>query len=284
MGSEQVVLTSIRLGFGVVGRIAPKVAAHRARRLFTEPRRHPRPEREKTLIARGTKLNLTGLSATSFGEGPITLLVHGWEGRGTQLGALVDPLVEQGRRVVALDGPAHGDSPGHRAEPKSFGEALVKVGAELGGVENVVAHSFGALCTTVAISRGLSVKRVAFLGGSSSPIHAMDRFIRFVNLPARAVPPFTEELSRIVGATQDELDGVKLARRFDVPALFIHDPNDAEVPIHEMESLHAAWRGSRLLRVDGPGHRRILWDPQVIRLLVPFLVGAERPSDSGAQA
>ena len=48
----------------------------------------------------------------AWGAGPSVLLVHGWEGRGAQLGALVDPLVAAGYRVVALDGPAHGDSPG----------------------------------------------------------------------------------------------------------------------------------------------------------------------------
>src|SRR5687768_17598331 len=37
-------------------------------------------------------------------------LVHGWGGRGSQFGAMVEPLLESGHRVVMLDAPAHGDS------------------------------------------------------------------------------------------------------------------------------------------------------------------------------
>src|SRR5213082_3427517 len=106
-------LAAIRLFFAVVGRVLPSLAGRLAASLFARPRRHRRPDRERALIARGAPLPLPqGLSATQWGAGPAVLLVHGWEGRGAQLGALVDPLVEAGYRVIALDGPAHGDSAG----------------------------------------------------------------------------------------------------------------------------------------------------------------------------
>ena len=106
-------LASIRLFFAVLGRLSPALAGRLAAKLFARPRRHARPARERELIARGTRVVLPdGLHATAWGAGPTVLLVHGWEGRGAQLGALVDPLVAAGYRAVALDGPAHGDSPG----------------------------------------------------------------------------------------------------------------------------------------------------------------------------
>src|SRR5690349_395790 len=80
---------------------------------FLTPDRHVRPAREEEVRATGTPLRLGGgLAATAWGEGPPVLLVHGWAGRGTQLGEFVAPLVAAQRRVVALDAPAHGDSPG----------------------------------------------------------------------------------------------------------------------------------------------------------------------------
>jgi hypothetical protein len=40
------------------------------------------------------------LPVYSWGSGPTILLAHGWSGRGSQLGAFVEPLVEQGFRLV----------------------------------------------------------------------------------------------------------------------------------------------------------------------------------------
>src|ERR687889_951115 len=110
-------LGSIRLFFAVLGRLSPVLAGRLAARLFARPRHHARPDRERELIARGTRVALPdGLHATAWGAGPTVLLVHGWEGRGAQLGAFVDPLVAAGFRVVALDNPAHGESNGSRSD------------------------------------------------------------------------------------------------------------------------------------------------------------------------
>src|ERR1700745_2707030 len=75
-----------------------------AERLFTSPRRHRRPEREHRVLASARRLaNDVALrsprwrgehrrvAAWRWGHGPAVLLVHGWEGRGSQLGALVQP-------------------------------------------------------------------------------------------------------------------------------------------------------------------------------------------------
>src|SRR5262249_59183629 len=46
------------------------------------------------------------------GGGPTVVLVHGWNGTSGDLSAFVGPLRDTGRRVVAIDLPAHGRSSG----------------------------------------------------------------------------------------------------------------------------------------------------------------------------
>src|SRR5205085_10246750 len=116
------VRTGLRLAHRLPGGVGPAWAA----RLFTSPRRHPRPAREAAVLATARAVTLdvvtraTGrdraqrLAAWRWGTGPTILLVHGWEGRGAQLGALVEPLVDAGFSVLTFDGPAHGDSSGKR--------------------------------------------------------------------------------------------------------------------------------------------------------------------------
>ena len=56
-----------------------------------------------------------------------------------------------------------------------------------------------------------------------------------------------------------------------IPALIIHDEDDVDVPLSESELLQQAWPNSILKRTKGLGHRRILYDAQVIESTVAFL-------------
>jgi pimeloyl-ACP methyl ester carboxylesterase len=271
-------LRLIRLWFGVVGRAAPWLAARSAERLFSTPRRWPRPSWEEALRHDGTPVTLAGgLAATSWGDGPVVVLLHGWEGRGTQLGTFAGPLVAAGRRVLALDGPGHGDSPGDRADPVVFARALLDVGAALGPLEAVVGHSMGAAATGIAVARGLRVERVVMISGPASFEGVVDRFETAIRLPGRARARLRARLERRGGAAAEELDVARLARSMRVPALIVHDPDDAEVPFSEAEAIVRAWPGATLHRTSGLGHRRLLRDPATVDAAVAFVTGA-RPA------
>jgi hypothetical protein len=104
---------------GALSSIAPAVAARLAERPFLTPPRYPAPDREREILARARpgSVRVAGrrIETWSWGVGPRILLVHGWGGRGGQLGAFVEPLVSRGFSVTAFDGPAHGASEGRVA-------------------------------------------------------------------------------------------------------------------------------------------------------------------------
>ena len=56
-----------------------------------------------------------------------------------------------------------------------------------------------------------------------------------------------------------------------IPTLIIHDEDDVDVPISESELLHQSWPNSVLKKTKGLGHRRILYNAQVIEDVVNFL-------------
>ena len=160
-----------------------------------------RPDRERELIARGTRVPLPGgLHATSWGAGPTVLLVHGWEGRGAQLGAFVDPLVAAGFRAVALDGPAHGDSPGRTTTGPEFARAMVATRDAVGPLAAVVGHSFGGFTSLLAVSRGLPTARIVTIGTPASVPEVLRDFLRLVRLPERALPSMIAALEARVKA------------------------------------------------------------------------------------
>jgi pimeloyl-ACP methyl ester carboxylesterase len=278
-------LASIRLFFSILGRISPRLAGRLAASLFCRPRHHRRPDRERALIARGTPVPLPhGLSATGWGAGPIVLLVHGWEGRGAQLGAFVDPFVAAGYRVVALDGPAHGDSTGTSVTGPEFARAIEATRETIGPLAAVVAHSFGGFITLLAASRGLSVDRLVVIGAPSSVPEVLREFQELIALPPRAMPHMVRNLERRGGQPIESFDVATFVGHIDAPLLIVHDTDDVEVPYVNGPRL-SELLGARLLTTSGHGHRRILFAPDVVTSVVEFVTMADlRHSDRRCEA
>jgi pimeloyl-ACP methyl ester carboxylesterase len=260
-----------RLFFALLGRLSPARAGRHPAKLFARPRRHARPARESELIARGSRVVLPdGLHATAWGAGPTVLLVHGWEGRGAQLGAFVDPLVAAGYRVVALDGPAHGDSPGVTTTGPEFARALVATRDVVGPLAAIVGHSFGGFTSLLAVSRGLPTARIVTIGTPASVPEVLRDFLRLIRLPDRALPSMIAALEARVGAPMASFEVEAFAPTVDVPVLVVHDTDDREVPYADGPRLAEVF-GARLLTTNGLGHRRILYAPEVVAAVVEFI-------------
>lgn len=266
-------LRLVRAGFAILGTVAPGLAARVAVRLFFHPRRHARPRREREILATAAEMELPdGLRGHAWGSGERTvLLVHGWEGRGAQLGAFVAPLLAAGRRVVAIDGPAHGDSPGHETTLVEYARALLAVERVVGPLEGLVAHSFGVAAAAVALDRGLRAERAVLIAGPASVEDVVDRYIRMVGLPRRVAERFRRAMVEKVGRRPEEIQIASIGPRLRVPALVFHDPEDPEVPYADALAIAACWPGARLRTVSGHGHRRILRAEEVVREATAFL-------------
>jgi len=276
---NEATLRLLRWGFALGGQVAPGPMARLALRFFVRPPRIAAPPRELALSARGTPLVFAcGLSATSFGpvDAKPVLLVHGWAGRGLQLGAFVDPLVAQGFRVVALDGPAHGASPGHETNPIHFAEALLEVGSELGPLRAIVAHSFGGAATVLALDRGLAVDRVVLIASPADLVRVLYRFSEEVGLPRRGAEKLLKLIAERLGAPAETASMVNLAPRMKQPLLLVHDPADTEVPFADAQAMARAWPGAELWEARGLGHRRVLRAPESVAKVVGFVRGEAR--------
>jgi pimeloyl-ACP methyl ester carboxylesterase len=279
------IFAAVRLFFRTLSVISPAVAGRVGLRAFRTPRRHHRPAWEKEVAERGTTIRVgANLAAHTWGDGPPVLLVHGWEGRGTQLGRFVDPLVSAGFRVIAPDLPAHGDSAGTRTDLIECTEALRRIARELGPLAGVIAHSFGSPVTTLALERGLQTSAVVIIGGPSSVRDVVARFAALTGLGEEAMRAFRDGMTRQTGVRMKDVEIFERVGSLQVPALIVHDRDDSEVPFHDAERLAERWPGATLVETRGLGHRRILKDEGVIRRSVAFLCGssARRPQSASA--
>jgi len=256
-----------------------------AERLFTTPRRHRRPDRERTVLATAHEgsIDITlraprwhnmrvPIATWRWGVGPTVLLVHGWEGRGSQLGAFVAPLVAAGMSVVTFDAPGHGNSPEHRLYLTDHADAIADVAAAVGPLHGMIAHSFGAAAALLAFTRrGTRAPRNVMVAPNVLIDDAVRRFAKMVGLDESDRVALEQRLAAQTGVGIPELRLPHVAAQRDDALLVYHDREDREVSFEHASQLAATWPDATLVETTGLGHRRILRDDAVLAAVVEFV-------------
>ncbi len=278
-------VVALRLLFKLSGVVAPALAARFASYLWFRPWRIRRfrpqrirlPAREQALLGRAqyTPMHHAGkrIAVYQWGKGSTVMLVHGWSGRGAQLGEFVEPLVAAGYRVVAFDAPAHGRSDGRDTTLPEISEVMLRLVSEFSPVHAVIAHSFGVPCVLFALRQQGFARRVVAFSTPATLEGLGEKFSGTLGLSPRTVQILRDMLVRRFGEDMWTRFSVqKMAPNIGLPALIIHDRDDRDIPWREGEAVARAWPHARFLRTEGLGHSRILRDPQVIDRVVGFLV------------
>ena len=252
----------------------PKTIANKALKLFLTPEKIDRPESELPWYNSSKKSMVAGkYAAYEWGDSkePIVLLIHGWAGRGTQLYSFIDPLILAHYRVVALDGPAHGDSLGTQTNAVQFSLFLKEAQENLGKVHAIIAHSFGAGSSVLATANGMQVAKLVLIAGPSDYSKIVNDFLKIVQLGKRSQKYFIEILSQIAKREISELRISKIGSKLATPTLVVHDKGDKEVSFQHALDIKTEWPNSELLATEGLGHRRILRDPETIKKVIGFI-------------
>jgi pimeloyl-ACP methyl ester carboxylesterase len=274
--------TNVRLLFiqkfnTILGRVAPRLATRLAERIFVTPIPARQPLRELAWAEDAEKITipspLGGIPVWVWGDGPQTvLLVHGWSGRGLQLGAFVQPLVARGYRVITFDAPGHGEAPGRTSSMPAFATTLGSIGRRFGPVSAVIAHSLGSTAAIYALAHHeLSVDRMVTIAPSAR-LHAVrERFGEMTGFPPSVIENMREAFEDRLGFDWEASEPLRLAPAMAMPSMVVHDTKDRFIPHIEGAELANAWPDGRLVTTTGLGHHRILRDPKVIQSVLSFI-------------
>ena len=273
---ESPVMPLVRLGGRTLSALAPGGAARLAARWFLTPPRHPRPPAEIALLERAhaRPLFVVGrrIEMWTWGRGPAVVLAHGWGGRGTQLGAFVDPLVARGFSVVTFDAPGHGVAePGLVTIPEMTA-ALRAVAATQRPLAGLVAHSVGATVAVRALYEGLHADSVVLVAPAAELTGPASMFAKALGLTPRVAELMRESIEQRVGKPWSAFDVATLAPALGAPLLVVHDREDGEVPWQHGRLVAHSWAGpAEVLETQGLGHRRVLRDPGVVATVTAFV-------------
>ena len=271
------ILKLLGIAFRLGGKIAPKITGCIAYKLWVSPPRFkiPNSELDALKTAEIKTQDINGHAITTFGwgkSGPTILLVHGWSGRGTQMGALAKSLVESGYRVLSFDAPAHGSSSGKQTNIYEISDTILGLDKIYGPFESVITHSFGGPCFAIATKKGLKTSRVVNISPPSTTAGLVKKFTLALSIPEKAENALMRCIESKFGKdVWHDTSMENNVRNLNLPAMVIHDADDMDVPLHEGETIAKAWNNVSFIQTNKLGHRRILRDPETIKNAVEFI-------------
>lgn len=283
---KSTIVRTIRTGFRVGELVAPRVAARAANSLWF---RLPPSRSVSALPDGGTPFEVTvqrrTVRGTHWGEGPVVYLVHGWSGRGAQLGSFVEPLVALGHQVVLFDAPSHGSSDPGPNGPKTtdaleFGQAFDAVAARFGPASAVIAHSMGAMVAVLTLKYGwLGTDRLVLLAPMVRLSTQRDAAWSELGVGHRTARAADRLMERRIGHPVSEFDLAILMPEVDeVPTLIVHDLYDPRTSYDESVQL-AADLPAQLMSTAGLGHQGVLRDPKVVDTVIEFVADRDDEED-----
>ena len=280
MNLKRLTYRSIATGLNALSYLAPARAGRYAFQLFaTPPPPRIRPK-EQAFLDTATRLDRQlgnyRVPVYQWGDAnaPICVTAYGWGYNAGRWRHFVPALVEAGYRVIAFDPPGHGHSKAPRfLTYPIMAEIEVELIRSLGGVELVLAHSFGGSCLVEALTRlpeGLRPRRMCLMAIVSEVRWLFAGFAQFMGFREVVYQQMQRRIEELTGRKLDEFDVALVADRLrDVPTLLVHDPQDGVTAFRNALRNHSHWRGSWLYSPEGAGHH--LGTAEVTRNILDWL-------------
>jgi pimeloyl-ACP methyl ester carboxylesterase len=253
-----------------------------ALRLFLTPfsmKQHPK-EKEQMKHAKKLFLEHRNHRIAVYdwgGNGPKILLVHGWSGRGTQMGSLALWLRDRGYHPISFDAPGHGKSSGNTCSLLAFSETINFLQEEYHMVM-AIGHSLGGASLILSQSMGQRFFQMATIAAPSSVADAMTQFGKKFGWSAHLLATTMEYTENKFNTTLESVSAASLSQTIWCDGLIIHDENDDQVSLKNAEFIHQGWKNSKLYITHQLGHFKILHHPQTFEALGGFF---PKVGDSG---
>lgn len=253
------------------------MAAAFALKLFETPIKYKMPKREQKMyeVSHKSKLTLPEsgkeilVYENKFGPKKV-LLVHGWNGRGTQLVSIAKAFKELNYTIISFDAPGHGKSTKTAANMKHFIEAVFELDKKYNGFDVMIGHSLGGMSVINSLGRGLQTDKAVIIGSGNTTKAITEDFLVTIGMKQKLTPILINLFERKYNDKMTNYDVADQALKVSVPVLIIHDKNDKDVPFTAAEAISKNLQNNELLITTGLGHRKILGDEKVIEKIVQF--------------
>lgn len=262
----------------VLSALNKKMAAVFALKLFETPIKYKLPKREQKMfeISQKSKLLLPNskkeivVYENHFGPKKV-LLVHGWNGRGTQLVSIAKAFKELNYTIISFDAPGHGKSAKSTANMTHFIEAIFELNKKFQGFDLIIGHSLGGMSIINSLGRGLKIPKAVTIGSGNKTKDIVNDFLTSIGMNPKKMSALCIRMFEAKNKEKmSNYDVENHAKNIDIPVLVIHDVNDIDVSYKAAEAIANNLQNGTLFLTKGLGHKKILGDEKVIETIVNF--------------
>lgn len=244
--------------------------------ILSRPKKHPLKAHETEVLNKAIPQDLfyngKRISGYFWGqEGhPKVLMVHGWEGRAGNFGAIVEVLLALDYCVFAFDGPAHGRSEKGATSMFSYARFVNERIKEI-NPKIIITHSFGSVPTLMALSEleQLAVEQIFSLTTPYDFKHFLDRTMKRIGISAESKKKLIRLIEKRDGVdiTTLNMDARAHLLKVNPKITIVHSKDDQVLPISESILAEKALPNAKLLPLKGLGHYSILWAEETLKII-----------------
>ncbi|HEX8332150.1 MAG TPA: alpha/beta fold hydrolase [Segetibacter sp.] len=281
--AQRIVIGFYIYKFRILALFSTKVAARAAFHLFCTPytKRKNYNIPKIFLAADKLTLDLDGLKINGFrwipkenSNGKKILICHGFDSYSYKFDRYVGPLLKSGFEVLAFDAPAHGTSSGKTIKVTEYRKMILTINGMFGPVDNIMAHSFGALAVALAAEEleDAGHKKLALIAPATETTFAIDTFFKHVSVSKKVRLQFDKLIEDLGGNPASWYSVARVMQKINVPTLWVHDRDDAVTPYEHVHYLVEKKLPHIQFEItSGLGHSNIYKDNKVKKRIIEFL-------------
>jgi pimeloyl-ACP methyl ester carboxylesterase len=263
--------------FNVLWTINKEMVKQFIRKNFFAPHRFSPSPNELALANEATTYQLRVheqlINCWKWDSAPYVVFVHGWNGGGLQFSKFIHQTREKGYGVIAFDGPGHGSSEGNTSSYFEMTDAVRAVLRDQAKADiiGLVGHSFGAAAIVNALEKEDHAAPAVLIAPALGIKEMLYSAFSMHGVPLPIFYHLINEYQARYGYHLDKDNPKNLLTHFNLNALIIHDRDDKITPFSESDKIVQFNQAVTLHSTTGLGHKKVLFDPQVIEQTLIFL-------------
>lgn len=261
--------------FNILSLFSTPKAAKLALKVFSTPRRGRILEHQREFINSARQQRITcedGLYMLYHwkGNGPTVLLNHGWESNAFRWKYLFPDLKRLDLNIIAIDGPAHGNSDGTLFTAIKYSK-LIKSTIELYEPEIIISHSVGAMATVYNEYHhpSPSLKKLILLGSPNSLEVIMRGYQQLLSFNNRVYKGLDTLLQKRFGYKIADFKTEDFAVNITAQTLILHEQSDTIVPVQAGKEIVQKMQYGTFIETQTGGHS--LHTPENTEYIIDFL-------------
>jgi pimeloyl-ACP methyl ester carboxylesterase len=256
---------------------APHLSKYVVRKLFFSPASYQTRPLEEAYLKNSREFEIPvhekRIKCWKWGYGPGVLLAHGWSGRGIQLHAFIDPLVEAGYTVFAFDAPGHGKTTGQISSYFEYSDVIRTFFRHAGifNIRGVIAYSLGASAVINGMEKEKFFLDTVLISPALKLYQILYKSFLTYGFPIPILHALIREFEERFDYDLKDDNPDKLLPYISKDFLIIHDKHDRTIPYTDSLKVSRQFPNITLHTTRNLGHKRVLFDKTTVAFIIDHL-------------